>query len=469
MPKVIEIDWSFPNKKLEILEPTNKANHKVLYGGRGGGKSWAAAMMAIRLSTKATMRILFTREIQISITDSMHQLCVDIIKRKGIEELFKITQYSIVCKITGSEFIFKGMQDVKGLEGIDLAIVDEAQQVSSKNAEILKPTIRNEHSQIWWLFNPEDEDDWVYDFFLVKPPPPGTLIEKINYYENPQCSQKLKDDAEHLKNTDYEKYKHIYLGELKPAGKGWSLINPLWIDYAASGKVKPLEGRVASRRAVACDPAFEGDDKCYYIDGVGNRIASVESEARSDSVHIARKLNDKVYQYGRFNCDLGVDCVGTGVGVGDILTKVYKLGDCLNKLNNKDKDWVPVAPRGAEAGSIKDYDTWRSQAWCLFAYDLEMGNIDLSGMSPEDLAELKKQIKFISKTRDEKDKIRITPKKILKKAEYLSYSPDLADAVVAWNWVRKRDDGDIPRQKVAAGRDFWGNKKESGDGLAWVL
>jgi len=45
----------------------------------------------------------------------------------------------------------------------------------------------------------------------------------------------------------------------------------------------------------------------------------------------------------------------------------------------------------------------------------------------------------------------------------------LADAVVAWNWVRKRDDYDIPRQKVVAGGDFWGSKKESGDGLAWVL
>jgi len=81
------------------------------------------------------------------------------------------------------------------------------------------------------------------------------------------------------------------------------------------------------------------------------------------------------------------------------------------------------------------------------------------------------QIKFISKTRDEKDKIRITPKKILRKAEYLGYSPDLADAIVAWNWVRKRDDYDIPRQKIVVyGSDFGMNKKkESGDGLAWVL
>ncbi|MCL1966424.1 MAG: phage terminase large subunit, partial [Fibromonadales bacterium] len=385
------------------------------------------------------------------------------------EELFKITQYSIVCKITGSEFIFKGMQDVKGLEGIDLAIVDEAQQVSSKNAEILKPTIRNEHSQIWWLFNPEDEDDWVYDFFLVKPPPPGTLIEKINYYENPQCSQKLKDDAEHLKNTDYEKYKHIYLGELKPAGKGWGFINPLWIDHAASGNIKPLEGRVASRWAIGCDPAFQGNDKCVYVEGKGNRINNIESDDYSDSIVIAKKLNDKVIRYGRFNCDLGVDAVGIGKGVKDIILNIYKLGDCFSGLDNKDKDWVPVAPRGTEAGSIKDYDCWRSQAWCLFAYDLEMGNIDLSGMSAEDLTELKKQIKFISKTRDKKDKIRITPKDILRKAEYLGYSPDMADAVVAWNWVRKRNDYDIPRQKVAAGRDFGSNKEESTDGLAWLM
>jgi len=468
MPKVVEIDWSFPNKKLEILLPNKKAYHKVLYGGRGGGKSWAAAMMAVRLSLKCKMRILCTREIQISIADSMHKLCVDIIKSKRIEELFKINQYDIVCKITGSEFIFKGMQDVKSLEGIDLAIVEEAQQVSPKNAETLEPTIRNEHSQIWWLFNPENEGDWVYDYFLVKPPPPETLIEKVNYYENPMCSKKLKIAAEHLKNTDYEKYKHIYLGELN-TGAGWGFINPLWIDHAASGNIKPLEGRVASRWAIGCDPAFQGSDKWVNVEGKGNRIINIEKKDYATSIVISKSLNDKVIRYGRFNCDLGVDCIGVGQGVGDELEGIYKLGDCLNRLNNKDKDWVPVAPRGADAGNIKDYDCWRSQAWCLFAYDLEMGNIDLSGMSPEDLAELKKQIKFISKTRDKKDKIRITPKDILRKAEYLGYSPDLADAVVAWNWVRKRDDYDIPRQKVAAGRDFGESRKESTDGLAWLM
>jgi hypothetical protein len=399
----------------------------------------------------------------------MHLLCVDIIREKNIEHLFYITDNYIVYKPKGSEILIKGMHDIKSIARVDLAIVEEAQQVSKEKGTKLLPSIRNEGGELWWLFNPENEDDWVYDYFLVKPPPPETLIEKVNFYDNPYCPQVLLKDKEHSKNTDYEEYKHIWLGELKPAGKGWGFINPLWIDNAASGKVKPLEGRAASRWAIGCDPAFQGNDKCVYVEGKGNRINSVESDERSDSVAIAKKLYDKVMRYGRFNCDLGVDSVGIGKGVKDIILDVYKLGDCFNGLDNKDKDWVPVAPRGAEAGSIKDYDCWRSQAWCLFAYDLEMGNIDLSGMSPEDLAELKKQIKFISKTRDKKDKIRITQKDILRKAEYLGYSPDLADAVVAWNWVRKRDDYDIPRQKVAAGRDFWGSKKESGDGLTWVM
>ncbi|MCL1966400.1 MAG: PBSX family phage terminase large subunit [Fibromonadales bacterium] len=468
MQKVIE--WNIP-AKFKILDPNfyPKARHRVLYGGRGGGKSWAAAATALSLAMDCSMLVLCTREIQLSLDDSMHRLFVNLIKAQDIERYFSITQNRIMYKPRGSEFIFKGMHDIKSLASVDLAIVEEAQQVSRENAERLIPTIRRESSELWWLFNPNQEDDWVYDYFLVKPPPPETLIEKVNYYDNPYCPQVLKGDAEHLKATDYEEYKHIWLGELKPAGKGWGFINPLWIEHAASGNIKPLEGRAASRWAIGCDPAFQGNDKCVYVEGKGNRINNVESDDYSDSVVIAKKLNYKVMRYGRFNCDLGVDAVGIGKGVKDIILNVYKLSDCFSGLDNKDKDWVPVAPRGTEAGSIKDYDCWRSQAWCLFAYDLEMGNIDLSGMSPEDLTELKKQIKFISKTRDKKDKIRITSKDILRKAEYLGYSPDLADAVVAWNWVRKRDDSDIPRQKVIAGRDFGESRKESTDGLAWLM
>jgi hypothetical protein len=469
MLKTMLIDWRFPSGKFRILAPASRARHKVLYGGRGGGKSWAAATMAVRNAIKCRMLILCTREIQLSLDDSMHRLIADIIKEYGVEHFFAVTQNRILCRPTGSEFIFRGMHDIKSLANVDLAIVEEAQQVSRENAERLIPTIRREASELWWLFNPGSAEDWVYDHFLVKPPPPGTLIEKINYCDNARCPQVLKDEAEHLKNTDYEEYRHIWLGELKPGGKGWGFINPLWIDHAASGNIKPLEGRVASRWAVGCDPAFAGTDKCAYVVGKGNRIVSVDMEDYSNSVSIAAKLNDIVLRHGRFNCDLGVDSVGPGQGVADILAKVHKLGDCLSKLNSKDGTLVPAAPRGAEAYDIKDFDCWRSQAWCLLASDLELGNIDLSGMEPGHLAEFKKQARHIYKTRDRKDKIRITPKEILRKAEHLGCSPDLADAIAAWNWVRKRDDYGLPRQKAAHGSDFGGKTKEAGSGLAWVL
>jgi len=180
------VKWDLP-AKFKVLDPNfyPKARHRVLYGGRGGGKSWAAAATALSLAMECSMLVLCTREIQLSLDDSMHRLFANLIKAQDIERYFSITQNRIMYKPRGSEFIFKGMHDIKSLASVDLAIVEEAQQVSRENAERLIPTIRRESSELWWLFNPSEEDDWVYDYFLVKPPPPGTLIEKVNYYDNP--------------------------------------------------------------------------------------------------------------------------------------------------------------------------------------------------------------------------------------------------------------------------------------------
>jgi len=440
-----------PSKKHYILSPNVKARHKCLYGGRGGAKSWAAAMTAIYYANKSKCRILCTREVQKSINKSMHQLIKELIINNGLENEFEIREDVIRNRFTGSEFVFNGMQDVKSQEAIDIAIVEEAQQVSKANAERLIPTIRTANSQIWWLWNPENEDDWVNQYFLENTPP-NTIIQKVIYTDNEFISQEMKDEAAYLKESDYEEYRHIWLGELKPKEKGWRFINPLWLDYAASGEVKPLPSpRLMSRCAIGSDPAFHGTDDWVTITGKGNRVLEICSVKESDTTIIAANLNSRVISCGRFNCDLGVDCIGTGTGVGDMLEKIYHLGDCLCRCNHKDKDFVPPLPKGTESFALGKYayDCWRSQAWHLLRCDLEAGNIDLSEIAkncPAEFKLLKKEIRAHDMQASKTGKMQVTPKEVLRKKEILGWSPGRADALVAWNWVRKRVD-DIPRPK----------------------
>jgi len=438
-----------PGKPYEILLPSVKARHKCLYGGRGGAKSWSGGLTAMRIADSCACRILFTREVQISIQDSMYKLVKDLIIRNNLENRFRILEKGIYSSVWGSELIFKGMQDIKSLEGLDLVLVEEAQQVSKGNAERLIPTVRNPSSQIWWFWNPENEDDWVNQYFLEGSPPPNTIIRKVNFTDNIYCPQVLIDEANFLKEKDYEEYRHIWLGELKPTGKGWRFINPLWLEHAADKeKAKPLDSpRLMSRWAIGCDPSQDGKDEAVTIKGQGNKIREIEVVQYTDGPTIAKNINNDVTRFGRFNVDIGVDGIGVGTSACDTLKHTYKLDDCLNRLNRKDKDWVPTAPPGTKCPPIESFTNWRSQAWWQFRDDLEQGNIDLSEFSekyPDDYKKLINEIKYHDMYLTAGGKQQVTPKEIIKKKENLGYSPNHADALVAWNWVRKRVD-DTPR------------------------
>jgi phage terminase large subunit len=458
-------EWNFASPKFRILHPDVKARHKCLYGGRGSGKSWAAAMMAVYIADIASARILFTREVQASISESMHKLVSDMIHRQGLDDRFDIGKTEISHKENGSQFIFRGMQDVKSMEGLDIVIVDEAQQVTKETATRLIPTVRREHSQLWWMWNPDDEDDWVQQYFLGKNPPPNTVIELVNYTDNVFCPSVLIQEAQYLRETNYAMYRHVWLGETRPRGVGWTFISPLWLDFAASGEVKPLEDHLMRRWSIGSDPAFMGKDDWVTITGLGNKAATMDCVPYADTVTIAESLAAKVKHFGLFNCDLGVDCVGTGIGVGDLLERQHNLGHCLQRLNRKDRDFTPPRPRGVEVPSIDSFDCWRSQAWWLLRCDLESGAIDLTALSKneEEWHELCREILAHDCTKDNLGKIRITPKERLRNPGILGRSPGRADALVAWNWVRKR-----PEAEWTAGLDHLPISRPDDSYIAWV-
>jgi phage terminase large subunit len=122
------------------------ARYKVFYGGRGGQKSWGIARCLIVCAHTGRMpgsdskprKLLIGcfRELQNSIKDSVHRLLKEQIEMLGLSMFFSITEKSIRSLITGSEFIFKGIRsnttsgEMKSLEGVDIAWVEEAHLVS---------------------------------------------------------------------------------------------------------------------------------------------------------------------------------------------------------------------------------------------------------------------------------------------------------------------------------------------------
>lgn len=162
--------------------------------------------------------ILCTREIQNSISDSVLRLLADQIEMLGMSYFWDIQKTTITGQ-NGSQFIFKGLNSVtidslKSLEGVDDCWVEEAHSVSDDSWKILIPTIRKEGSQIYITFNPDQPDDPVMTRFINNTPP-SCYVAKVSYLDNPDCPQTLIDEANYLKEVDYEAYAHVWLGEVR--------------------------------------------------------------------------------------------------------------------------------------------------------------------------------------------------------------------------------------------------------------
>jgi phage terminase large subunit len=186
------------------------------YGGRAGAKSHGMATCAILRCVKRPLRILCLREVQLSIASSIKQLLWDKICAFGFQGHFTETQKEIVYS-NGSEFHFVGMKtnldSLKSKEGYDIAIIEEAQSVSQQSLDKLMPTMRKKGSQIWAVWNPENETDPIDKLLRGATPPPRSIIKKVSWRDNPFLPEESKEQMEWDKARDFQKYLHIWEGE----------------------------------------------------------------------------------------------------------------------------------------------------------------------------------------------------------------------------------------------------------------
>ena len=190
--------------------------YRAPHGGRGSAKSHSFATALLLKATQAPLRIGCFREIQKSIRDSVKRLLDDKIRDCGLQDEFESTDTEIRGK-NGSLFIFGGLRTnpdaVKSTEGIDIAVVFEANRVSQRSWDLLIPTVRKPGSEIWAEWNPEHETDPVDQLFRGEGgAPPGSIIRQVNWVDNPFFPDVLKQELEWDLNRDPEKYQHIWMG-----------------------------------------------------------------------------------------------------------------------------------------------------------------------------------------------------------------------------------------------------------------
>ena len=204
-----------------IFEPLLESKrYKGAKGGRGSGKSHFFAECIIEtMLINPDARIVCIREIQRSLKFSSKALIESKINSLGVSEYFEITLTEIRAKRGNGLIIFQGMQDhtadsIKSLEGFDVAWVEEAQNLSKRSLELLRPTIRKENSELWFSWNPENETDAVDSFFKQMQDNQATdyILIHANFSDNPFLPTELFNEQEYDRRYNPSTYEHIWLG-----------------------------------------------------------------------------------------------------------------------------------------------------------------------------------------------------------------------------------------------------------------
>lgn len=268
-----EIEVQFPEKLLFLIN--DPARYKVLYGGRGAGKTENIARALIILACQKKLRILCCRELQKSIRESVHKTIDNQITDMHLDSEFDVQATSITSKRTGSEFIFYGLRhninSVKSLARIDIAWVEEAVNCSKTTWEKLGPTIRGRHEndpngmggpfkqgpEIWLSFNPELDTDETYKRFVLQRDKYApdfieeknekvryAFIQKLNWSDNKWFPRDLRREMEVLRVTDQQEWLNVWEGHTKQVLNG--------AIYAEEIKKVLLDNR---RGKIAYDPS----------------------------------------------------------------------------------------------------------------------------------------------------------------------------------------------------------------------
>ncbi len=274
-------------------------------GGRGSGKTKNFARALVLRSTVEKLRVLCTREVQLSIRESVYATIVNEIRELGLESQFEILSNEIRSKKGGS-FIFRGLasetiDSIKSLADIDIAWIEEAQAVSRKSFEMLFPTIRANGSQIWMSWNPVLETDAIYEM-VVKEGLPMCANLFVNFDQNPWFPEVLRLEEQHMKGRDPIKHRHIWLGEPLPAVEGAIYFQEI-VSMEQSGRIRPM--------------TFDPNLQIYLVFDLGfnDAMTCTVVQRTKDDIRLLDYLENNRVALAWFNDELRLKNYETGIVV----------------------------------------------------------------------------------------------------------------------------------------------------------
>lgn len=274
----------------EVFEPLlERARYKGAHGGRGSGKShFFAELLVEHCDMHEGTRAVCVREVQKSLKNSVKLLVEDKIKAMGLSHRFEIQETEIKTP-GGGVIMFQGMQNhtadsIKSLEGFDIAWVEEAQSLSQRSLDLLRPTIRKPGSEMWFSWNPNKPTDPVDVLLRGENRPKDSIVVEANWSDNPWLPAELMADLEDDLARDPDKYAHVW-------GGGYSLNSEARVFR--NWRVRPFETPKNALARFGADWGFALDPTALVKAYVVGRCLFVEDEA----VEVGCEIDETPYLF----------------------------------------------------------------------------------------------------------------------------------------------------------------------------
>lgn len=452
-----------PSKLRPLLKPKK---FKIIYGGRGSGKSMTVADLLLMLMQTQGAKVGAMREMMNSIDDSVHALFEEEINRLELEG-FNIQKNGIEHE-SGGAAKYKGLarnpESVKSMHGFTHFWVEEASTLSKRSLDLLTPTLRAEGSELWLTFNPGSSADPVYQEF-IKPfehelsaksfyEDDLHMIIKVNYCDNPFFPENLEQlRLKHLETKSRAEYNHIWKGETNDSVEN-SIIKLEWFEAAIDAHKDPRFAKAFEPKGAivaAHDPSDTGNDAkgyCLRHDSIIKRILCKDTGEIDEGCDWAtgmaiqdgadwfvwdgdgcgsglkRQVSD-AFQGKRIDCHMFKGSLsGAGQDNADMIWQELDSKDDNAKtyaetfLNNRSQYYMQLAQ--------KFYNTYRCVEKGEYVDPGEMISIDSNGV--EDLDRLKSEVCRIPRKPNNRGLYQIMSKLDMKVLKIPS--PNMADSLM---------------------------------------
>lgn len=406
-----------PDILMPLVTDFNEYKYFLCVGGRGGGKSQTVGRFLLFLGEQRKLRIVCGRELQSNIEESVYTLLVDIIQANDLN--YSITKQYITHNKTGSRFSFKGFRthgavNIKGLEGVDIVWIDEAEQVTAEVLRILVPTIRKSNARLFFTMNRKRRKDVVPEFLVNRE---DALKLVLNYYDNQHCPDMLKVEAAECRANSEAEWRHIWGGEPEAMADGF-LFN--FDDLYNSLTTTLFHDAEKKHRVLGVDFAAQGSDfnVATLIERDSTTVWRVIEKVSWNTSNTDLTKGRILGLIGKYDPDVTViDSCGNGYTVYDQLNRLLKEKAIIG-FNGAEKALNPIHNKNLRAEAYRNLRDW-----------FEKGYLKLDKKDKDILEELE----YIRHDPNA-DKLTIQKKAEMKKSGELGVSPDKADSLKMAVW-----------------------------------